>query len=95
MTGSSPSWRSQAARLVSRGCSRSQDRATAVPQRVVWVTVVTGGPARSPGRELELGAVPGRAAVGAGCARRGRGKQHPVGEETAQQLHGQIRLQER
>src|SRR5258708_12801703 len=44
MMGSSPSlWSSQSARWVSRGCSRSQARATAVPYRVVWVMVVTAG----------------------------------------------------
>ena len=43
MTGSGPSWSSQAERWVSRGCSRSQARATAVPYRVVAVVVITAG----------------------------------------------------
>jgi hypothetical protein len=41
MTGSGPSWSSQAARWVSRGCTRSQAAATAIPYRVVSVLVVT------------------------------------------------------
>jgi hypothetical protein len=41
MTGGSPSWSSQAARWVSRGCTRSQAAATAVPYREVTVLVAT------------------------------------------------------
>jgi hypothetical protein len=47
MTGSSPSWSSQAARCVSRGCSRSRAAAAAVPDRLVAVRVVTGGPGQA------------------------------------------------
>ena len=43
MTGSGPSWSTQAARWVSRGCTRSQAAVTAVPYREVTVLVVTGG----------------------------------------------------
>ena len=43
MTGSGPSWSSQAARWVSWECTRSQAAATAVPYLEVSVLVVTCG----------------------------------------------------
>ena len=44
MTGSSPAWPAQAPRAYSLWCIRCQERATAVPYRVVAVAVVTSGP---------------------------------------------------
>jgi len=61
-TGSSPSWPSQPARLVSRWCSRPHALARAVPYRVVWVSVVTAG----------AGQVWGSASLSAAPCRSGR-----------------------
>jgi hypothetical protein len=49
MTGRPPSWSSQAARCVSRGCTRSQEAAAAIPYRVVSVLVVTWAPGQVAG----------------------------------------------
>jgi GNAT superfamily N-acetyltransferase len=79
MTGSGPSWPSQAARWVSRECTRSQAAATAVPYREVSVLVVTcgAGQAAGPASASSPPCLQGRP-PGAGLARRRGPLHHPV-----------------
>lgn len=51
MTGSGPSWSGQAARWVSRGWTRSQAAAMAIPYRDVTVLVVTCGAGHAAGSD--------------------------------------------